>query len=337
MHHSKFIMLFGKDGNWFRIAIATANQAGTSQTQNIIWVSPVLRTGVEASHLPDPKRPSQFCERLVAYGTAICARMESTSTGEDQVKSLHGFLSSALGNCKAPDAYTSLLRSFDFSLLDERGPILLTSVPGLSVPRCKMSSDAGMQAPSGPHGLNPQALNGHLQIKHALVQHAGRMKPAESDIIVLQPTSIGTGIDYHFFYREYLSSLCPTPVGSDESCAIPRGPDGVPFDDECVRLVWPAQRRANHMDQPRTQKSPEPRRSLAKILHLAAEMGCPDDRVVSQLGVANVVSRAERGVGLAGQVVAAMCRLGTGGATVARFGVESATGWGFVSRYDGVT
>lgn len=177
--------------------------------------------------------------------------------------------------------------------------------------------------------------NGHLQIKEILQNHAKKMSLSKSDILVLQPTSIGTGIDYNYFYKEYLASLCTTmksdnnKTGSEDYVpmkdTVPRSKEGNVLDSECVRIVWPsytfsascADEWAAHgsLGQYQRQKlRMQGKLLLSTMLHIASKQGLPKGcQKLVNLKLRKIISNGCAGAASAALVVAVRTRLKTGG------------------------
>eukprot|EP00750_Incisomonas_marina_P019297 INCI3282.2.p1 GENE.INCI3282.2~~INCI3282.2.p1 ORF type:complete len:1277 (+),score=138.16 INCI3282.2:236-4066(+) len=300
---------------------------------------------------------------------------------------------------KKGQSISKLLRCFDFSELDRTGPILITSIPGISeqqldepklpngqrilrrltVNHIKVkaadrkvnvhvesddeshtsSDDGGCRVSDRRHADKPvctaptrvrKALchqpNGHLQVKEALEHFAAVLPTATTDTLVLQPTSVGTGIDYDYFYGQFLASLCPrySPGSTEnrigkETCAeptTPRSAEGTAFDGDCVRIIWPSQQHVASCSSEGKDECVPPRGGvdcpLPVLLEQARHDGCPEGRVFSLNHVRRVVSNGIPGASSAALVVAATLGLATAGAILPTFGQKLDSKWGLDAR-----
>ena len=106
----------------------------------------------------------------------------------------------------------------DFSEVEAHGPRLVTSVP--------ITQTYKEVASAMPHGY--LCVTTHLS-RCSRVQKL----MTSSDILVLQPTSVGSGVNLQYFFHEIVNSLsCGNMPRTDHECFSPQN----------VRLVWPDER-----------------------------------------------------------------------------------------------
>ena len=111
-----------------------------------------------------------------------------------------------------------LLDWIDFSEVEAHGPRLVTSVP--------ITQTHKEVASVMPYGY--LCVTAHLS-RCARVQKL----MTSSDILVLQPTSVGSGVNLQYFFHELVNSLsCGNMPRTDHECFSPQN----------VRLVWPDER-----------------------------------------------------------------------------------------------
>ena len=117
---------------------------------------------------------------------------------------------------KAPGCNHSLLNWIDFSEVEAHGPRLVTSVPITQTYKEATSTNI-------PYGY--LSLTDHLS-RCAQVQK----QMTSSDVLVLQPTSVGSGVNLQYFFHELIDGL---------SCGIMPRCNNECFSPQNVRLVWP--------------------------------------------------------------------------------------------------
>ena len=116
---------------------------------------------------------------------------------------------------KTPSGNHALLDWIDFSEVEAHGPRLVTSVP-ITQTYQEVKSDI-------PYGY--LCVAAHLS-RCARVQKL----MGSSDILVLQPTSVGSGVNLQYFFHQLVSGLSSGIMPrSDQECFSPLN----------VRLVWP--------------------------------------------------------------------------------------------------